>query len=423
MLKESKSSYMVEPFHKGEVIFKEGQESRVAYLIKSGSVMIYKIINNKRIVLSEIGNGEIFGEMGVITEGPRSAYAQAIEYTELVVIDKKMLSEYLAHSPTVVHALTKLLIDRLIQQNERNYGESGSDIFMNVCSILDVMCKAHTDAIITVRKFASSGVMSISYDYISESIKNILIVSQIEIDSVLDQLRTLNLVKIVRAKKQDGTKVRYIKIPNPEHFLSMAKGFYEESKRDSKYEIEQLEFIDINDFANLIDTTPEIMRTKIGSGEIPSKLIFVHKDGARAWAVKKVKPYAKKVEEIKKEFRVEDMMSINQIIKIDDLTVKQTFSELGAQKLGILAAIANKKAREKIYQNVSQRIETILKDRLADGKAVDGAEAANIEQKFISIIKKLKGVSKVQPTDSSKNKLSNNRSGESGHLKLKELKL
>ena len=70
----------------GQSIFLEGDPADCAYLVEEGWVEIYTDAGGFRQVLSLIGPGEIFGEMGVIDGAPRNAGAQAAEDCRLVHI-------------------------------------------------------------------------------------------------------------------------------------------------------------------------------------------------------------------------------------------------------------------------------------------------------------------------------------------------
>jgi CRP-like cAMP-binding protein len=85
----------VKEYYKNQTIFKEGQVGNVGYLIRTGEVIIYKTIDNERKVLNKLGPGEVFGEMGIVTQSPRTASAEASEYCDLVVIDKATMHKML----------------------------------------------------------------------------------------------------------------------------------------------------------------------------------------------------------------------------------------------------------------------------------------------------------------------------------------
>lgn len=73
-------------FHAGEVIFSEGDQSLEAYRILKGKVQITIQGNSKPVVLAQLGAGDIFGEMGMVDERPRSAAANCVTETECEVM-------------------------------------------------------------------------------------------------------------------------------------------------------------------------------------------------------------------------------------------------------------------------------------------------------------------------------------------------
>jgi hypothetical protein len=71
---------------KGEIIFREGDRSDYIYQIEKGKVRIFRKINDIEEEYAILGEGEIFGEMGVLSNSKRSAWAQAVEDTILKII-------------------------------------------------------------------------------------------------------------------------------------------------------------------------------------------------------------------------------------------------------------------------------------------------------------------------------------------------
>ncbi|KAF0144450.1 MAG: hypothetical protein FD153_334 [Rhodospirillaceae bacterium] len=67
----------------GTLVFKEGESGLVAYVILSGEVGLIKDAPRGPVVLTVLGKGEVFGEIGVLTRDPRNVSARA--RTELVV--------------------------------------------------------------------------------------------------------------------------------------------------------------------------------------------------------------------------------------------------------------------------------------------------------------------------------------------------
>ena len=94
-----------------EYIFKQGEKGGKAYLLLDGRVAIE--VNNKKV--SEISEMEIFGEMSLILNKPRSASIRVLKPSVVLPIDQKILNELLAKSPPVVKSIVKQLSYRLSQ--------------------------------------------------------------------------------------------------------------------------------------------------------------------------------------------------------------------------------------------------------------------------------------------------------------------
>ena len=86
-------------FKSGEVIFNEGDRSLEAYRILNGKVQITIQGESKPIILAQLRDGDIFGEMGMVDERPRSASAQALLDTECEVMTPTDFQVTILQSP------------------------------------------------------------------------------------------------------------------------------------------------------------------------------------------------------------------------------------------------------------------------------------------------------------------------------------
>lgn len=101
------------------MIFAQGDPSAYAYVIESGIVEIAQTVGSEWIVLGRIGQGEIFGEMGLVDERPRSAEALVISDSELTAVTTDEFIQLLFDSPNEgVHYL-RALFERLRSMNQR----------------------------------------------------------------------------------------------------------------------------------------------------------------------------------------------------------------------------------------------------------------------------------------------------------------
>jgi CRP-like cAMP-binding protein len=103
----------------GERIFAEGDPSYYCYQVITGKVDIVLLPRGRREVIATLGPGEVFGEMGVIDSGPRSASAFAAEDTSCVVFSAVDLMEQFEADPSKSIKVMKSLVRRLRQSNRR----------------------------------------------------------------------------------------------------------------------------------------------------------------------------------------------------------------------------------------------------------------------------------------------------------------
>ena len=100
-------------FKAGEVIFQEGEISHEAFFLISGTVEISIKSGDGSVVLGRLGPGEIFGEMGMITDRPRSATARALENTVVESINEAEFELAILAQPERMHAYLATLFDRI----------------------------------------------------------------------------------------------------------------------------------------------------------------------------------------------------------------------------------------------------------------------------------------------------------------------
>lgn len=105
-------------FPQGGDIFKEGDSGDGVYVIKSGQVQITGLVGeNVRSVFARIGPGEIFGEMAVLENKPRSACASASPGTAVYFIPRGVMLALVERSPQISFKLLREICARLREFN------------------------------------------------------------------------------------------------------------------------------------------------------------------------------------------------------------------------------------------------------------------------------------------------------------------
>ncbi|HSF28933.1 MAG TPA: universal stress protein [Candidatus Tectomicrobia bacterium] len=110
----------IRTYRKGEVIVREGDPATGCFMIVSGRVEVSQgAASATPLVLATMGPGEVFGEMAVIDEHPRSATVRAIETTECVAIRRADFVETLRRHPGMAAQLLPVLVRRVRQAEAR----------------------------------------------------------------------------------------------------------------------------------------------------------------------------------------------------------------------------------------------------------------------------------------------------------------
>ena len=104
-------------FEAGEDIIRIGDAGRNAYFIENGAVEVTLPGKDGIEVLAKMGKGEIFGEMSIIDDAPRSATVTAKENTEVIVIELSRYMQSLQSSNPMMHLILRLVLSRFRQSS------------------------------------------------------------------------------------------------------------------------------------------------------------------------------------------------------------------------------------------------------------------------------------------------------------------
>ena len=96
------------------VVLHAGDRTDNIYFVLSGALKVQVSDEEGReVILSRLGPGELFGEMGVLDDHPRSATVLAVEASEVVVIGQADFKQCLAENPEVSLFIMRNLTKRL----------------------------------------------------------------------------------------------------------------------------------------------------------------------------------------------------------------------------------------------------------------------------------------------------------------------
>lgn len=112
-LREIGNAAVEQRWEAGQEIVREGDTGVGMFIVRSGKVEIVQAHDGKTEKVRELGPGDVFGEMALLDEFPRSATVRAIEPTTCLGITRWHFRGILESHPAIALKLLPILTKRL----------------------------------------------------------------------------------------------------------------------------------------------------------------------------------------------------------------------------------------------------------------------------------------------------------------------
>jgi small-conductance mechanosensitive channel/CRP-like cAMP-binding protein len=127
-LKEGQRAALVESsqtlcFGPGEVIVQEGAEGDSLYIVLLGGVEVSKEVDGRQLVVRQLGKSDVFGEMTLFLDAPRSATVRALDECRLLRVDRPSVQALLQDDPTLLERFATLVATRQAELNNLSHEE------------------------------------------------------------------------------------------------------------------------------------------------------------------------------------------------------------------------------------------------------------------------------------------------------------
>ena len=104
----------------GHVLFHEGDEGEEMFIVQSGRVAIKKKVKDgSDTTLAVLEKGDFFGEMALLERLPRSATAECLEESDLIVINGETLGDMIKANPEIAVRMLRKQSIRLRETNRQ----------------------------------------------------------------------------------------------------------------------------------------------------------------------------------------------------------------------------------------------------------------------------------------------------------------
>ena len=107
------SADTVRSYPKDCMIFSESQSGPDMFIIQDGQVAISKMVNGNEVTLAMLKRGDMFGEMALLEDKPRSASAIAHDDCRVMVVNRQNFDQMVSSQPQLVTRLTMTLSERM----------------------------------------------------------------------------------------------------------------------------------------------------------------------------------------------------------------------------------------------------------------------------------------------------------------------
>lgn len=169
---------------RGSTVVMAGDRTDFVYLVLSGSLkVLVSDEEGREVILSMLGAGELFGEMGVLDENPRSATVVAAVPSELIVISKTDFKRCLQENFDVALYIMRNLVQRLRTADRKIESLALLDVYGRVARLLLEMAENVGGQMVVTRKISKQDIAKMigaSREMVSRVMKDLQLQGLIE---------------------------------------------------------------------------------------------------------------------------------------------------------------------------------------------------------------------------------------------------
>jgi len=190
-------------YPRNSTIINAGDPTDALYIVISGRLKVMMSDDEGReVILAILGQGEFFGEMGLIDEAPRSATVIAIEPCELLTINKMDFKKCLAENFEIGVGVMKGLVKRLREADKKIGSLALMDVYGRVARLLMEMAETVDGQRVVVKKLPKQDIAKMigaSREMVSRVMKDLQTSGHIEVKSGAIFLHEAMLMSEARA--------------------------------------------------------------------------------------------------------------------------------------------------------------------------------------------------------------------------------
>ncbi|UCG26428.1 MAG: Crp/Fnr family transcriptional regulator [Chloroflexota bacterium] len=135
----------------GRIFYMPEDSGEVLFLLKKGRVQLYRISpSGKKLVVSTLGPGTIFGEMSLVGQGMHNTFAEAVDECLLCVMSRPDVERLMREKPKVAFRFVEALGGRLTSLESRLEEIAFKSIPSRLASLLLRLADEHGEGRVVV---------------------------------------------------------------------------------------------------------------------------------------------------------------------------------------------------------------------------------------------------------------------------------
>ena len=183
------SSSRISRFRKGDLLFRENENSQDFFIIKSGSIKIFKKMGVKEVTLDTLGPGMVAGEIASIDKVARTASGIALSDTEVIVIPRQAVEKILKTIPDWFRKIAQILVQRLREVDEKIFRSLKYDYSSYVAAVISLVSYSEK------AKKGEEG-FEIDQKFLEYEVMDLLAIPLAEVQSTVERLVAMEILKV-----------------------------------------------------------------------------------------------------------------------------------------------------------------------------------------------------------------------------------
>lgn len=161
---------------RGDVLFSEGDAPDSLYVVTSGriAIAIANPIDRRESVVALMERGDLFGELGMLDDRPRSAMARALEPSKVLAVPYEPVIALFHEHPSMLWNVTRMLALRLRAMDEALADSVFLDVTGRTAKRLLELANGTNEFVLPVTQEELAGMVGASRERVNKAIASFI---------------------------------------------------------------------------------------------------------------------------------------------------------------------------------------------------------------------------------------------------------